>query len=51
MKSVYGEPRYAEVQKRLEGELARLRRELKVPEQDPPESVRRPRRKRPARKK
>jgi len=51
LKSVYGDPSYAEVQKRLEGELARLRRELKVPEQDPPESARRPRRKRPARKK
>ena len=47
MKSVYGAPGYAEVQKRLEGELARLRRELKVPEQDPPESARRPAGKRP----
>jgi len=51
MKSVYGDPRYAAVQKRLEDELARLRRELKVPEEDPPASARRPRRKRPAAKK
>ena len=49
LKSVYGEAKYAAVQKRLEAELARLRRKLKVPEQDPPESARGPRK--PARKK
>jgi arylsulfatase A-like enzyme len=48
--SVYGEAKYAQVQKRLEAELARLRRELKVPEQDPPGSAR-GRRRKPARKK
>ena len=42
LKSVYGDPDYAEVQKRLEGELARLRRELKVPAQDPPQTARGP---------
>jgi len=46
LKSMYGDPEYAEVQKRLEAELARLRRELKVPAQDPPETARGPRRKR-----
>ena len=39
LKSVYGEPAYASVQKDLEKELARLRTELKVPAQDPPESI------------
>ncbi len=38
MKSIYGDPRYSEVQKDLEDELARLRTELQVPDQDPPES-------------
>lgn len=33
--SVYGKPEYAKVQKELENELARLRRELKVPDPDP----------------
>jgi arylsulfatase A-like enzyme len=51
LKSVYGESEYAAVQKRLEAELARLRRELKVPDQDPPESARGPRRKRAPKKK
>jgi arylsulfatase A-like enzyme len=36
LKSVYGQAGYAETQKMLEGELARLRAELKVPERDPP---------------
>ncbi|NQT36620.1 MAG: sulfatase [Planctomycetes bacterium] len=40
LKSVFGEPKYAEVQGRLEAELKRLRRELKVPDPDPPETVR-----------
>jgi arylsulfatase A-like enzyme len=37
-KSVYGDPAYAAVQKELEFELARLRKELKVPDPDPPET-------------
>jgi arylsulfatase A-like enzyme len=40
LKSVHGDPKYAEVRKRLESELARLRRELKVPEEDPPQTAR-----------
>jgi arylsulfatase A-like enzyme len=51
MQSVYGDPQYAGVQKELEQELSRLRRELKVPEEDPPESARGPRRRKPAAKK
>jgi arylsulfatase A-like enzyme len=43
LKSVYGTAEYAAVQKKLEGELARLRRELKVPEPDPPETMIKPR--------
>jgi hypothetical protein len=39
LKSVYGQPAHAAAQKRLEDELARLRVELKVPDQDPPESI------------
>ena len=35
MKSVHGDPNYAAVQKEMEIELARLRREFKVPEVDP----------------
>lgn len=35
LKSVYGDPAYAEVQKELSAELARLRKELKVPDPDP----------------
>src|SRR5690606_5249374 len=38
LKSVYGQPEYAEIQERLEQELLRLRVELQVPEVDPPES-------------
>ncbi|OWK44418.1 sulfatase [Fimbriiglobus ruber] len=38
MTSVYGKAEYAEIQKELETELARLRRELKVPDPDPPTS-------------
>jgi len=45
--SVYGDPRYAQVQEELKAELARLRRELKVPEPDP-EQTARPRRRRPS---
>ncbi len=43
LRSVFGQPEYAEAQKELEAELARLRTELKVPPQDPPETmIRRP---------
>ena len=42
MKSVYGDPQYADIQKQMETELARLRKELLVPENDPPESIRKP---------
>ena len=35
MKSVHGDPNYAVVQKEMEIELARLRKEFKVPEVDP----------------
>ena len=40
LRSVLGEPAYASVQSELETELARLRAELKVPDQDPPEARR-----------
>lgn len=33
--NVYGDPRYARIQKELMAELERLRKELKVPEKDP----------------
>ena len=39
LKSVYGDPAYSDAQKKLHVELDRLRSELKVPEQDPPEAV------------
>jgi hypothetical protein len=35
LRSVYGQPDYAAVQKDLHVELSRLRRELKAPETDP----------------
>ncbi|MFZ5833573.1 MAG: sulfatase [Planctomycetota bacterium] len=38
LQSVYGNPEYAAVQERLTKELARLRAELNVPEEDPEES-------------
>ncbi len=38
MKSIYGDPRYSEVQKELENELARLRADLQVPDEDPADS-------------
>jgi arylsulfatase A-like enzyme len=41
LKSVYGQPGYADVQASLERELTRLRRELQVPEVDPPGASRR----------
>ena len=43
MNSVYGDASALADQARLQAELDRLRRELKVPEQDPPESLRNPR--------
>jgi arylsulfatase A-like enzyme len=45
--SVHGKPEYADVQKELETELARLRRHFKVPDPDPPETIIKP----PAKKK
>ena len=39
MRSVYGQPGYAATQKELHAELKRLRTDLKVPEQDPPETM------------
>ncbi len=36
MRSVYGQPAYAEATRQLEAELTRLRKELKVPEEIPP---------------
>src|SRR5207244_1172742 len=43
MRSVFDRPEYADVRKRLESDLARLRAEQKVPATDPPESLIRPR--------
>ncbi|HEX7378314.1 MAG TPA: sulfatase [Pirellulales bacterium] len=43
LKSVFGEAEYADVQKQLEEELARLRDVLKLPEHDPPEADIKPR--------
>ena len=37
--SVHGKPEYAAVQRELEKELARLRKELRVPDPDPPETI------------
>jgi arylsulfatase A-like enzyme len=39
LRSVWGDPKYAETRKELETELARLRKELKVPETDPVKPV------------
>lgn len=39
LKSVYGTEEYAKVQKELAAELARLRKELKVPDPDPAETM------------
>jgi arylsulfatase A-like enzyme len=44
LRSVYSQADYAPARKELEAELARLRAELKVPAQDPPESIIPPRR-------
>ncbi len=40
MRDVISDPGYAETRKMLEEELARLRRSLEVPDQDPPEGKR-----------
>ncbi|HYE97850.1 MAG TPA: sulfatase/phosphatase domain-containing protein, partial [Planctomycetota bacterium] len=45
MTSVHGKPDYAAAQKGLEEELARLRKELQVPDEDPAESLIKPARK------
>lgn len=42
LRSVYGLSGYAKVQKDLEIELERLRKDLKVPDQEPPEAAARP---------
>lgn len=39
LQNAYDNPVYASVIERLEGELSRLREELEVPAQDPPESI------------
>lgn len=41
-RSVYGRPEYADTQKQLHAELDRLRKDLGVPAQDPPETILRP---------
>lgn len=38
LKSVFDDPKYAATRKELEAELAKLRKELKVPDPDPPET-------------
>jgi arylsulfatase A-like enzyme len=38
LKSVYDDPKYADTRKTLEAELAKLRKDLKVPDPDPPET-------------
>ena len=42
LRSVHGQKEYADIQKQLEVELGRLRTDLKVPAQDPPESAIKP---------
>jgi arylsulfatase A-like enzyme len=42
LRSVFGRPEYAQAQKELEAELARLRKELRVPDTEPPASMIRP---------
>lgn len=39
LKSVWDDPKYADTRKELEAELARLRKELKVPDPDPKEAA------------
>ena len=46
LKSVFDDPKYAATRKELETELARLRKDLKVPDPDPPETnLRQPKKK------
>ena len=46
LKDVAADPKYADTRKELEAELARLRKELKVPDPDPPETnLRQPKKK------
>ena len=49
LRSVYGDADYAAVQEELGKELKRLRRDLKVTDEDPPQSARGKRRQTPAR--
>jgi arylsulfatase A-like enzyme len=42
LRSVFDRPEYAQARKELEAELARLRKELRVPDPDPPASMIRP---------
>lgn len=49
LRSFYGDAKYAAAQRRLHGELKRLREKYGVPEEDPPGSIIPPRRPRPAR--
>ena len=51
LKSIYDDPKHAAVQRELEAELTRLRRELQVPDEDPPQTARGPKRRKPATKK
>jgi len=39
LKNVYDDPAYASTRKELHAEVRRLRKELKVPEKDPPASI------------
>lgn len=50
MTSVYGKPEHAAAQKELEAELARLRKELKVPANDPEETLIQPKKVNPKKK-
>lgn len=43
LRSVYDRPEYAAIRRQLETELARLRKDLKVPDPDPPETAIKPR--------
>ncbi len=43
LRSVYGQPEYAPIQKELQAELARQRKELKVPDPDPAATLIKPR--------
>ena len=51
LKSIYGDPQAAVGQARMIAEVSLLRRELKVTEEDPPQSIRKPRQNRQNQKK